>query len=224
MVKSLQSSSHWISTVWSGNHKSTCKCNNNIKIAIDSRLVIAIISLRRCCQSIYGKLLKHKISVTVIYFYLSTSIDSYLLIIPSFHANTLNSLQNTCIRQNHWAMAQHAALVSEDLPQMYLPYKFYVLGQIGLSKQYRPRSDCFWRSSLIRVYAVCHSISIFWMHWCIVTSNFSIFRTIMAIVWGVPNFRIFTVWTNFEDSIPCGNLEIELAATGEYLLYGQKSV
>ena len=49
------------------------------------------------------------------------------------------------------------------------------------------------RSSLIRVYAVCHSISIFWMHWCNVTSNFSIFRTIMAIVRGVPNFRIFTV-------------------------------
>ena len=24
-----------------------------------------------------------------------------------------------------------------------LPYKFYVLGQIGLSKQCRPRSDCF---------------------------------------------------------------------------------
>ena len=49
-----------------------------------------------------------------------------------------------------------------------LPYKFYVLGQIGLSKQCRPRSDCFWR-------------------------NFFIFRTVMAIVWGVPNFRIFTV-------------------------------
>ena len=45
-----------------------------------------------------------------------------------------------------------------------IPYKFYVLGQIGLSKQCRPRSDCFRRSSLIRVYAVCHSSSIFWMH------------------------------------------------------------
>ena len=59
-----------------------------------------------------------------------------------------------------------------------LPYKFYVLGQIGLSKQCRPRSDC----SLIRICSVCHSISIFWMHLCNVTSNFSIFRTIMAIV------------------------------------------
>ena len=38
------------------------------------------------------------------------------------------------------------------------------------------------RLLLISIYAVCHSISIFWMHLCNVTSNFSIFRTIMAIV------------------------------------------
>ena len=50
------------------------------------------------------------------------------------------------------------------VPKLNIPYKFYVLEQTGLSKQCRPRSDCFFRSSLIRVYAVCHSISIFWMH------------------------------------------------------------
>ena len=33
----------------------------------------------------------------------------------------------------------HSTTVSESC----LPYKFYVLGQIGLSKQCRPRSDCF---------------------------------------------------------------------------------
>ena len=33
--------------------------------------------------------------------------------------------------QTHWVKFKH------------LPYKFYVLGQIGLSKQCRPRSDCF---------------------------------------------------------------------------------
>ena len=33
-------------------------------------------------------------------------------------------------------------------------------GQTGLGNQCRPRSDC----SLIRVYTVCHSISIFWTH------------------------------------------------------------
>ena len=56
--------------------------------------------------------------------------------------------------------------------KVHVPYKFYVLGQIGLSKQCRPRSDCFWRSSLIRVYAVCHSISIFWMHYTMLHQTF----------------------------------------------------
>ena len=30
-----------------------------------------------------------------------------------------------------------------DFSILLVPYKFYVLGQIGLSKQCRPRSDCF---------------------------------------------------------------------------------
>ena len=49
-------------------------------------------------------------------------------------------------------------VATDDKNNRKVPYKFYVLGQIGLSKQCRPRS----RSSLIKVYAVCHSISIFW--------------------------------------------------------------
>ena len=35
------------------------------------------------------------------------------------------------------------------------------LGQIGLGEQYRHRSDCSCRSSLIRVFTVCSSIGIF---------------------------------------------------------------
>ena len=37
--------------------------------------------------------------------------------------------------------------------------KFWTLiaCQKGLDKQCRPRSDCFWRSSLIRIFAVCYS-------------------------------------------------------------------
>ena len=61
-----------------------------------------------------------------------------------------------------WAITQQNSTTGM-CTQWKLPYKSYVLGQIGLSKQCRPRSDCFWRSSLIRVYPVCHSISIFWM-------------------------------------------------------------
>ena len=58
-----------------------------------------------------------------------------------------------------------------------------VFGQIGLGKQCWPRSDCSCRSSLIRVYTVWNSISIFLMHYSVVkllclnimviTANFS---------------------------------------------------
>ena len=41
------------------------------------------------------------------------------------------------------AVRQIIDLVSGGLYFLLLPYKFYVLGQIGLSKQCRPRSDCF---------------------------------------------------------------------------------
>ena len=41
-----------------------------------------------------------------------------------------------------------------------------VYGQTGLGKQCRPRSDCFRRTSLIRVRTVCHSayMFMFWTH------------------------------------------------------------
>ena len=38
--------------------------------------------------------------------------------------------------------------------------KLEVACQNGLDKQCRPRSDCFWRSSLIRVFPLCYSTSI----------------------------------------------------------------
>ena len=46
--------------------------------------------------------------------------------------------------------------------------------------QCRPRSDYSWRSSLIRVYTVCHSICTFWTHYSIVQPPFSNFRVIKA--------------------------------------------
>ena len=95
----------------------------------------------------------------------------------------------------------------------FIPYKFYVLGQIGLSKQCRPRSDfqnaskrcwwngkqhrswsdCFFRSSLILVCTVCWDLS-------------------------VPIHRIFTVGKfckvyeifirgRFQSSVYCSNLK-----------------
>ena len=56
----------------------------------------------------------------------------------------------------------------------------------------RPRSDCS-RSSLIRVYTVCHSICIFWTHYSIAEPPCSNFRVITANFSGVQNFKIFTV-------------------------------
>ena len=70
------------------------------------------------------------------------------------------------------------------------------MGQIGLSKQCRPRSDCSSWSSLIRVFSVCYSACIFWTHYCTVKSNCSNFRTVTVIILCVPIFRIFTVFLN----------------------------
>ena len=40
-------------------------------------------------------------------------------------------------------------------------FKHQMVRQNGICKQCRPRSDCSWRSNLIRVYSVCHSTEYF---------------------------------------------------------------
>ena len=49
------------------------------------------------------------------------------------------------------------------------------------------------RSSLIRIYTVCHSIYIFLRHYFIVKLNCFILRTTTVVSLGVPIFRVFTV-------------------------------
>ena len=49
------------------------------------------------------------------------------------------------------------------------------------------------RSSLIRIYTVCHFFYIFWRHYCIVKANCFISRTTLVVSLGVPIFRVFTV-------------------------------
>ena len=49
------------------------------------------------------------------------------------------------------------------------------------------------RSSLIRVYIVCHSVCIFWTHYSMVEQHSSNFRVITTNVLGVQIFRKFTV-------------------------------
>ena len=56
------------------------------------------------------------------------------------------------------------------------------------------RSTLFasWRSSLIRVYTVCHFVCIFWMPQCVLKSSFSNFQIIWAIISVVPMSRRMT--------------------------------
>ena len=49
------------------------------------------------------------------------------------------------------------------------------------------------RRSLIRIYTVCHSFCIFWMHYFLVKLNCFILRTTTVAGLGVPIFRVFTV-------------------------------
>ena len=51
-------------------------------------------------------------------------------------------IEQTCT--NVHVFRRHTTIFAEFFLHLFsLPYKFYVLGQIGLSKQCRPRSDCF---------------------------------------------------------------------------------
>ena len=61
--------------------------------------------------------------------------------------------------------------------------------QNGICKQCRPRSDCSFRSSLIRVYSVCHSTKYFKKQ-----LNKKQYLDQKCMGWSVLNFRTFTVY------------------------------
>ena len=48
---------------------------------------------------------------------------------------------------------------------------------------------------LLRIYTFCHSVYIFWRHYCIVKSNCFVLRTTTVVSLGVPIFRVFTVFS-----------------------------
>ena len=57
-------------------------------------------------------------------------------------------------------------VMNEDVPMAEIAKHWYMINvlkfwQNGIGKQFRPRSDCSWRSSLIRVYTVWHSTRYF---------------------------------------------------------------
>ena len=58
------------------------------------------------------------------------------------------------------------------------------------------------QSSLIKVYTVCNSGCILWMHYSKENSSCSAFRMITPNFWGVRNFRICTVmWMSYQHPI-----------------------
>ena len=57
------------------------------------------------------------------------------------------------------------------------------------------------RSSLIRIYAVCHSVYMFLGHYCIVKSNCFILTTTTVVSLGVPIFKVFMVKTNKQGNV-----------------------
>ena len=70
------------------------------------------------------------------------------------------------------SVLNHSATVATKLLTLVLAYiSVVIFGQTSLVKQWRPRSDSswrsqipVWRSSLIRIYTVCHSVCMFWTH------------------------------------------------------------
>ena len=65
------------------------------------------------------------------------------------------------------------------------------------------------RSSLIRIYTVCHSFYIFWRHYFNVKLNCFILRTTTVAGLGVPIFRVITVTTVAVSCKMCKKLWLE---------------
>ena len=77
--------------------------------------------------------------------------------------------------------------------------------QTDLGKQCRPRSNCSWRSSLIRVSIYCHSVCII-LAYCMVRTHCSNFRIITAIFSHVQIITIFRVIVLFQDNLRCSKM------------------
>ena len=83
------------------------------------------------------------------------------------------------------------------------PSEIILFGQADRNKQCRPRSDSLWRSTLIRVYTVCHSVCIFWMHYPMIKLHYSNLRIISAIFLRCLNlFFFYGTLTAFFSLVP----------------------
>ena len=104
-------------------------------------------------------------------------------ILVQFMKNVLKAVNVTissyCIVQCRPRSDPRECGVYVESKQNYLNVPRFPDGWV-VGTQCRPRSDCSWRSSLIRVYTVCHSICTFWTHYAKVQPPCSNFRTITA--------------------------------------------
>ena len=62
-------------------------------------------------------------------------------ILSTPYESWVHVLRDVWIYQTMTAFVRGEKHMSKN--SLHIPHKFYVLGQIGLSKQCRPRSDCF---------------------------------------------------------------------------------
>ena len=82
------------------------------------------------------------------------------------------------------------------LPRRAIIYYLWIHTCTNAGRKYRKNSkywDMLLRSSLIRIYTVCHSFYIYWRHYFIIKFNGFILRTTTVAGLGVPIFRVFTV-------------------------------
>ena len=79
------------------------------------------------------------------------------------------------------------------------------------------------RSSLIRIFTVCHSFYIYWRHNFIVKLNCFILRTTTVAGLGVPIFRVFTVFYYFHWFSLCF-IHLFIFSFYSFIYYSQTSI
>ena len=89
--------------------------------------------------------------------------------------------------------AAHNELLHLDLQSLLTTVKILNIGTYLSEQTVKILIRLLLKSSLIRIYTVCHSGFIFLRHYLIVKSNCFILRTTTVVSPGVPIFRVFTV-------------------------------
>ena len=123
----------------------------------------------------------------LLFWFYNTKVNTDTIMILSFRTDRSWQTVQTQIRQ----------LLQEQSDQGLhcLPSWQTVQTQIRqLLQEQSDQSDSSYRSSLIRVYTVCHSICTFWKHYPMVKPRCSNFRVITAVFWVSEFLRFLRVF------------------------------